>query len=559
MMNTKEIVRRKAPIEMSPDEFRGLGHRLVDQVADVLDSLKEGKRPVTPNELPKEVRRLLSSIQSTLPQHGTPSKELIEETTNMLFEHSLFNGHPRFWGYITSSPAPIGALGDFLASSVNPNVGAWGLSPIATEIELQTVRWIAEMIGYPTDSAGLLVSGGNMANFVCFLAARRAKATWDVRTLGISGGHGMTTSRLCLYASKETHTWIQKAADLFGVGTDSIHWVPTDDDLRMDTPSLEKRVRADVKGGYLPFLVVGTAGSVATGIIDPLYEISAICRQYNLWFHVDGAYGGFAAVLPEAPKDLGAIRNADSVAVDPHKWLYAPLESGCALVRNPRNLVETFSYHPAYYHFDPQTESESAVNFVDYGPQNSRGFRALKVWLALRQVGKEGYVQMISDDIALARELFVLVGRHPSLEPFTQSLSITTFRFVPKDLREREDEEKTKEYLNKLNEELLSRLQRSGEVFLSNAVVNGKFLLRACIVNFRTSLQDIESVLELVSSMGTKVDDEIRPFGTKEEVSHEEIIDNKVDRIRSGWRACNNCIFGSYSDKIANGQLPKFI
>ncbi len=205
------------------------------------------------------------------------------------------------------------------------------LSPAATEIESQTVRWIAALIGYPVECGGLLVSGGNMANLVCFMAARAAgtaKADWNVRENGVGGE---TTRRLRVYVSTETHTWIQKAADLAGLGTTAIRWIPTDADLRMDVAALRRQIDADEAVGDLPCLVVGTAGAVSAGTVDPLRDIGAICKERGIWFHVDGAYGGFAAALPEVSDDLHALSLADSVAVDPHKWLYAPLEAGCAL------------------------------------------------------------------------------------------------------------------------------------------------------------------------------------------------------------------------------------
>jgi glutamate/tyrosine decarboxylase-like PLP-dependent enzyme len=219
---------------------------------------------------------------------------------------------------------------------------------------------------------------------------------------------------------------------------------------------------------------------------------------------VDGAYGGLAAVLPDAPGALAGLREADSVAVDPHKWLYAPLEAGCALVRDPEKLRAAFAYHPVYYHFGVE-----ATNYFDLGPQNSRGFRALKVWLALQQVGRRGYEQMISEDMRLARILFTRISQNSELEALTHSLSITTFRFVPTDLGSGSEEAAS--YLNELNLALLTRLQGSGEAYLSNAVIHGKFALRACIVNFRTSLTDIEALLPIVLEMGRAVDLEMRP------------------------------------------------
>ena len=488
---------RTAPLDMTAADFRTAGHRLVDQIAGWLDTLASGR--VTHDESPADVRDALRADRG-LPETGMDAQALLDEAAQLLFDHSLFNGHPRFFGYITSSPAPIGALGDLLASAINQNVGAWRLSPMATEIEAQTVRWIAELTGFPAGCGGLLVSGGNMANFVCFLAARAAKAP-ETRTGGLRAGSGP----LLAYGSMETHTWIQKAADLFGLGTDAIRWIPIDAEQRMDVAALEQQIAIDRNNGGVPFLVVGTAGSVGTGVVDPLPDIAAVCRRHDIWFHVDGAYGALAARVPGAPDGLRALGDADSVAVDPHKWLYAPLEAGCVLVRRPDDLLRAFSYHPSYYNFDHEV-----TNYFDYGPQNSRGFRALKVWLALRQVGLAGYLAMIGDDMRLARQLHTLVQQHPDFEAMTQHLSITTFRYVPRDLRPVAPTAETETYLQRLNQEMLTRVERSGEAFLSTATVNGRFALRACIVNFRTSLADIEALLPLLARLGRDADRALR-------------------------------------------------
>jgi glutamate/tyrosine decarboxylase-like PLP-dependent enzyme len=491
---------RNAPIEIEPEQWRELGHRLVDRIADWMREMPGG--PVTPGESPRQVREALDANRP-LPLSGGDPGRLLDDAAAFLFDHSLFIGHPRFYGFITSPPAPIGALADLLAASVNPNVGGYVLSPAATEIERQTVRWIAELLGYPTDCGGLLVSGGNMANFVGFLAARRVKAPWDVRAEGIAAGQ----KKLRVYTSLETHTWVQKAADLFGLGTESIRWIGTGPDRRMDTAELRRRIEADKAAGDLPFLVIGTGGSVSTGAVDALPEIAAIAREHDLWFHVDGAYRGFAAALPDCPPDLKGLTLADSVAIDPHKWLYAPLEAGCALVRDARALHDTFTFHPPYYHMEEYDE-EPAVNFHEWGPQNSRGFRALKVWLALQQVGREGYVRMLSDDISLTRSMFEHIAQEPELEPLTCDLSIATFRYVPPDgtpgTAEGED------YLNRLNGELCERLQTGGEAFVSNAVIEGKFALRACIVNFRTSEEDVRALPGTVVRAGRALHNEMQ-------------------------------------------------
>jgi glutamate/tyrosine decarboxylase-like PLP-dependent enzyme len=486
---------RRAALDISPEDFRALGHALVEHVARHIETLPD--RPVTAGGTPSEIRELLGT--DSLREHGREPSELLDETARLLFAHSLFNAHPRFWGYITSSPAPLGMLADMLAAAVNPNVGAFVLSPVATEMERQVVRWIAELLGYPSDCGGVMVSGGNMANMVAFLAARRARTPWDVRTVGLRNG----TAQLTAYASKETHTWIHKAADLFGLGLDAIRWIETDERLRMRVDQLEHAIAADIAAGHIPFIVIGTAGSVSTGAIDPLRDIAAVCRRHDIWFHVDGAYGAPAAALPEADEDLKALALGDSVAVDPHKWLYAPLEAGCTLVRDRRHLIDAFSFHPQYYHFDDGGDGEAPTNFHEFSLQNSRGFRALKVWLGLQHAGRDGYVRMIRDDIALAESMYRAVEAHPELEAFTLSLSIATFRYVPADLTltgaERE------QFLNDLNTALITRLQADGELFVSNAVINGSYVMRACIVNFRTTAADVAALPEIVVRTGRAV------------------------------------------------------
>jgi glutamate/tyrosine decarboxylase-like PLP-dependent enzyme len=273
----------------------------------------------------------------------------------------------------------------------------------------------------------------------------------------------------------------------------------------MEITGLEQLIAEDRKAGHRPAVVIGTAGSVSTGAIDPLPQIAELCKREKLWFHVDGAYGAPAAVLPDASPALRALSLADSVAVDPHKWLYAPLEAGCALVRDPEMLHNAFVFHPPYYRFGGAAE-DPPINFHEWGPQNSRGFRALKVWMTIRQVGREGYVRMIRDDIALARELYDSAVKHEELEALTHSLSIATFRYVPGKLKAESGMQKATEYLNTLNAAILEKLQKDGVVYLSNAVIGGRFALRACVVNFRTTSADIQAVVDATVAAGHSLD-----------------------------------------------------
>jgi glutamate/tyrosine decarboxylase-like PLP-dependent enzyme len=485
---------RETPIEMGKAEFKKIGYQLIDTIADFIDTIEE--RKVTAGESPKQLQYILGT--ASLPENGAPVEAIIANAANLLINHSLFNGHPKFLGYITSSAAPIGALGDLLAAAVNPNVGAQILSPIATEIEKQTVKWLAELIGVSPACGGILVSGGNMANFTAFLAARTAKAPKNIKEEGISNA----ATKMLVYCPKTTHTWIEKAVVLFGLGTQSIRWIPTDDNNKMDNKILEQTIIADLGNGCKPIMVIGTAGDVSTGVVDDLRGIAAVCKKYDLWFHIDGAYGMPAAVIPELKSLFDGIQEADSIALDPHKWLYSPLEAGCTLVKDPNHLIETYSSHPVYYNFSTSDEVKTQ-NYYEYGFQNSRGFRALKVWLALQQVGRSGYISMIREDIELSKLLFDLAKQHDELEAVTQNLSITTLRYVPLD--HHQDNENKETYLNQLNEALLNELQQGGEVFLSNAMVGEKYCLRACIVNFRTSANDIAEIIAIVAGEGKKL------------------------------------------------------
>jgi aromatic-L-amino-acid/L-tryptophan decarboxylase len=480
---------------MNPDEFRHAGRALVDTIAILLEHIDT--LPVSHKLEPRDIHALMPR---TLPEQGGDAIDLLGKAAHILVENSTLTAHPRFWGYINGSVAPIGILADLLASAINQNCGGWSLSPAATEIEKQTIAWLAQMIGYDPKCGGILVSGGNMANMIGFMAARTAAAGQESRSAGLA----MTAPKLVCYVSAETHTWVEKAADLFGIGTDAVRWIDVDADFRMDVEALRRRIADDVAEGNKPFLVVATAGTVATGAIDPIREIADVCRLHGLWLHVDGAYGAPAAISPEPHPDLAAMTYADSIAMDPHKWLYAPFEAGCALVRDPQKMLDAFSYRPSYYHFEGDPD-DPRTSFYELGMQNTRGFRALKVWLLIQHAGRIGYQRMIAHDMEMSRAMFDAVAAHPDFEAVTQGLSIATFRYVPRDVRDRVQDPAVAAYLNDLNATILSHLQEGGEIFVSNAVLNDRYVLRACITNWRTSLEDVQAVPGIVAAVGERL------------------------------------------------------
>ena len=491
---------RTSALDMSAAEFKELGHRLIEEIGDFYASLPT--RDVTAAVDRTKVHELLGT--GRLPDSGEDAGTLMSEIVPLLFDHSLHNGHPKFLAYISSSATPFGALADLLAAAINQNMAKWEIAPVATEIETQTVSWLADLIGFPVDCGGIMVNGGNSANIHAFLAARRAKANWDIRREGMGNGR----RRLVAYVSRDTHTWVEKAADIGGLGADSIRWIDCDDQGRIIPDALRAAIEADRDNWRIPFLVVGTAGTVGTGAIDPLPELARICEEYGAWFHVDGAYGAPAACLPEAPEDLKALSLADSVALDPHKWLYSPIEAACVLTRDPNALRDTFDFRPSYYRYDES--DETGVDYYQHGMQNTRGFRALKVWLSLRRAGRNGYRESIRQDIALASHHYDRVDAHPEFEARNRHLSVTTFRFRPEDITGHSKNDS--EYLNALNEAIVAAVQRCGDAFISNAVVGDDYLLRTCVVNFRTTEADVDSVVETIAAVGRSLDSEMRPI-----------------------------------------------
>ncbi|ACY16564.1 pyridoxal phosphate-dependent decarboxylase family protein [Haliangium ochraceum] len=481
---------REAPASIAPERFRDMGHRLVDRISGHMSGMRE--RPVAKQHGLETVREALGSMP--LPESGMAAEEVLERATSLLMEHSVMTAHPRFWAYVHGAPSPLGALADFLASAINSPATSFQTGPMASAIEKQAVEWMAELVGFPQDCGGIFLSGGSMATITAVTTALRRKAGWDVRGEGVTGMRGRL---LRLYATAQTHSCVRTAADMCGLGESAIHRVPTDAMGRMDPNALAACIELDRRSGLRPFLVVGTAGTTSTGSIDPLAEIAAVCRESDLWFHVDGAYGAVAVVSPDAPEALKGLREADSLALDPHKWMYMPLEAGCLLMRDRHALYDTFCYRADYYSHN-QAAPDDALPFRDQSAQTSRGLRALKVWLALQSIGRDGYRQMISDDMALAKRLYRKVAAHPALEALSHSLSITTLRYAPPELAANV----SPAYLDLLNERILKRLQSTGMAYPSHTYVDGKYVLRVCIVNHNTQVCDVDALPQMVATLG---------------------------------------------------------
>jgi len=359
------------------------------------------------------------------------------------------------------------------------------------------MRWFAERFGLPATAGGLLVSGGAMANLAGLKAARDHLAGWDTRSRGIAAG-----PPLVLYATTETHVVTDRAADALGLGTDAVRRLPVDADLRMTMPALREAIAADRGAGRLPLAVVATAGTTSTGTIDPLGQIADVCAEEGLWMHVDAAYGGPVVLADDLRPQLAGIERADSIAFDPHKWLYIAQSAGAVLVRDLQHLADAYEVEATYVWQDDE-RTGAGLSLGGIGPQYSRGFQALKLWVSLLCHGHTAYAARISHDAELAR---YMAARVEEREGFALAapvgLSICCFQYVPEGAEE--------PYLSRLNERIMTELQLDGRVYISNALLGDRFALRACVVNHRTEADDVDAVLDVVAELGRRLDGELR-------------------------------------------------
>jgi aromatic-L-amino-acid decarboxylase len=480
------------PLDPSAEEIRRWGKAAAEMMADYLGSMRE--RRVYPQITSRRIREKLDRI---LPQDGSGFEELLATFREMV-EMSRHNGHPRMFGYVQGPGTAIAAIADLLASTLNANVTAWRSAPAAVEVERLTIEWIKQILGFEKGAAGLFVSGGSMANLAALAAARRAKAPADL--LG-KGAHSLRQT-MRVYGSEETHHSIAKGAALLGLGRDNVRMVRVDERFRIRIDDLVTKITQDLEAGHLPFCVVANAGTVATGAFDPLAEVAEVARRFNLWMHVDACYGGFAALAPSARPLFDPIHEADSIALDPHKWLYLPVDCGCVLYRDPEAARATFA-HDAEYTRVLNHEADEAFAFWDYGPELSRRFRALKVWMMLQGVGLNALGEAIEKDLACARHLERLVQTSEDFEMLAPvELSIFCFRYVPARLKgaltgaNQNEQQRIEQELNAVNERLLIALQRDGSSYLSNALLGGRFSLRGCVTNYRTTERDMEILLD---------------------------------------------------------------
>ena len=493
---------RPAPeraLDWSPDEARELGDQALDIWTELLGRLHDDL-PVARNRSATEVS---NAVTLPITREPMPIDDLVGHLRQVVFEESMYPGHPGFVAYISGAGTVPGAAADLIAAGPNQNSGGWRLSPAASEIEQHLMGWFAQRLGMPEGSSGYITSGGAMVNLIALTAARSRHAGWDVREAGMRAGPQLT-----VYVSSEVHDTVDRAVQMLGIGTTGIRHIGTHGDLRMDVEALRSAIDADLADGNRPIAVVGSAGTTGTGAIDPLDAIADVCAEYNLWFHVDGAYGGAAALTEPLRHLFTGIGRADSVGFDPHKWLYTPIAGACILVQDPAPLKEAFAVHASYIVDDDETTGWGTDNYT-ISPHFTRPFAALKIWVSLLAHGWGAYERRISHDVALAKYLHELAVNHPELEPMIDpGLSITCFRYAPIDLAERSD---AGGYLDTLNERLMFELQLGGRVFPSNAIVGGRFAIRSCIVNYRTEADNMDEFVAETVRLGRDLDAELRP------------------------------------------------
>ena len=459
-------------LDPSADELRDWSNSVIQFMVDYLGSLSD--RPVYRQTSSSQIRRGLDLV---LPTKGTDFDALLKVFRDTIVPFSRQNAHPRMFGYVQSPGTPIGVFADLLASTLNANLTIWRSAPAPVELERLTIDWIRQILGFKTGAGGLFVSGGSMANLIGIAMARQTK--------------DYSSGRLRLYASSETHFSVAKAAALLGIGRENVCYVAVDERFRILTDDLVAKITADLEAGYVPFCVVANAGTVNTGAIDPVAKIREISDHFQLWMHVDGSYGAFAVLAESAKKLFAGMEQADSIALDPHKWLYLPVDVGCVIYRDPEIARAAFAHEAEYTRMFGEEADEAFVCW-DYGPELSRRFRALKVWMLLKGAGLDRLSEAIERNLECARHLESMVRDSDDFEMAAPvDLSIFCFRHVPAQLRN-----ESRKAIDTFNERLLVALQRDGSSYLSNATLGDRFALRGCVLNYRTTLRDMEILLD---------------------------------------------------------------
>jgi aromatic-L-amino-acid decarboxylase len=487
---------------MDIESFRRDGHRLIDWIAEYLAHPE--RYPVLAQVEPGEVKRALSKEP---PEKPEPLEAILRDVEETIVPGLTHWNHPGFFAYFAISGSGPGILGELLSAAFNVNAMLWRTAPAATELEELVLDWLRQLLGLPPEFMGLINDTASVSS-LCAIAAAREALGLRIREEGLTGRPNLP--RLRLYTSEQAHSSIEKAAIVLGLGQAGVKKIAVDEEFRLRSEALEAAIKEDLKAGWKPFCVVATVGTTSTTSVDPVPDIAEICERYKLWLHVDAAYAGAAAILPEKRWALAGCERADSIVVNPHKWLFVPIDCSAFYCRHPRVLRQAFSLVPEYL----RTPEEDRVrNFMDYGIQLGRRFRALKLWMVLRAFGSEGLRQHLRAHIALAQRFQAWTEASPDFELLAPvAFSVVCFRNRPAGLPAGPEAEA---YLNQLNESILESVNRTGEVFLSHTKLNGKFTLRLAIGHLGTTEAHLRRAWELLQEHAARLDTELRPAALK--------------------------------------------
>ena len=476
-------------IDMTSADFRKTGYEFIDWINNYISNLES--YPVLPKVQPGDIKK---SLPSTPPEQSEDFDEIFSDLNNIIIPGVTHWNHPKFMAYFNSTSSSAGIFAELLSGAFNTNGMVWKSNPASTELEEVTLDWLRQMIGLPQEFWGIIYDLASSSTMHAIIAARENIEGYSIREKGFGGIKNMP--RLRLYSSEQTHSSIDKAAILAGVGIEGIRKIPVDDQFRMIPSELEKAIEEDRENDWLPFCVVATVGTTSTTSIDPVDEIAKITQRENLWLHVDAAYAGIAAIVPEMQKILKGSEHADSIVVNPHKWMFVPIDISVLFTKRKEILKQAFSIVPEYLKTD---EDNEVTNFMDYGIQLGRRFRSLKLWFVIRYFGREGLIKILREHLRLAQSLKNKIDENPRFERLAPvPLGTICFHAVHPKLKDTES-------LNKFNKKLMDNLNNTGEVFLSHTILNGIFTIRIVISGLRTEEKHVNEVWELIKTEYDKV------------------------------------------------------
>jgi aromatic-L-amino-acid decarboxylase len=466
--------------DISSRTFKRYANHAAEWISKYLEAMDQ--YPVLAQTKPGEIK---SNLPSNPPESPESFDQIFSDFDQIIMPGITHWNHPRFFGYFSITGSYPGIIGEFLSSALNVNAMLWKTSPSATELEEVVLDWLRQMLGLPENFDAVINDTASVGS-LCAMAAAREFTNLDIRKKGLSGRNDFP--RLRIYTSDQAHSSIEKAAIVLGIGQENIIKIASDEKYRMDIIELEATLKNDLAHGIKPVCVIATIGTTSTTSIDPVEEIAALCKKYKIWLHVDAAYGGSAAVIPEMRSLFAGWEQADSIIVNPHKWLFTPIDCSVLFCRRPEILKQAFSLTPEYLR---TAEADEVKNYMDYGVALGRRFRALKLWMVIRALGTEKITNILRKHIAFAQKLSIIIEQHPSFELLAPApFSALVFRFVPK-------KKSTESEINNLNEKLLDEINKTGKVFLSHTKLNGKFGIRLAIGNIKTTWEDVALAWEI--------------------------------------------------------------